>query len=109
VPDYIKSKSVAEETAWEFVKKHNNPFELVCVHPTLVLGPILSGRLPDSMKTLVAMMNGEFPFVPNLHWSIVDVRDVAQAIQKALKAPNANGNRYMLSGENLWFIDMAHV
>jgi len=109
VPSYIKSKSVAEKTAWEFVKKHKNPFELACVHPTLVLGPILSGRSPDSMQMLIAMLDGKYPIIPNLHWSIVDVRDVAQAIQKALKAPNANGGRFMLSGEGLWFLDVANL
>ncbi|ETO11368.1 NAD-dependent epimerase/dehydratase [Reticulomyxa filosa] len=109
VPPYIKSKTLAEETAWAFVKENKPSFELVCVHPTLVIGPILNGRLSDSMTMIKALLSGDYPFIPKVLFSIVDVRDVALAITLALTSPKANAKRYLLSGESVYFDDIAKL
>ena len=47
-------------------------------------------------------MNGKWPFMPKTHVGIVDVRNVAQAHVNALKFDEAQGKRYLLSGESMW-------
>ena len=69
---YAKSKTLAERSAWDFIKNQNeeNPLELSVVNPGPVFGPTLSGNLEGaSMGMFKNMMIGKMPMVCLLYTS----------------------------------------
>ena len=80
MPAYQKSKLKAEQAAWDFVKKleEDKCFELVVVNPCYVQGPMFSAASGAASAFACAnLMEHKMPGVPNITFSIVDVRDVA--------------------------------
>jgi dihydroflavonol-4-reductase len=51
-------------------------------------------------------MKGKVPGVPKLMFGFVDVRDVAEAHLKAIRADNIEGKRIILMQESRWLIDI---
>ncbi len=107
---YHHSKRLAEETAWKFVKEENdkrekqgntNKLELVAINPSWVLGPPLSARLEASSVPLVLKLVTQCKEsgVPGQAYTCVDVRDVARAHVLGMERADANGKRFVLSGE----------
>jgi nucleoside-diphosphate-sugar epimerase len=90
---YEKSKTIAEKAAWEFAASHD--LELATINPGLVLGPILGADLNTSSEAVAKLMNREFPACPDLHFAMVDVRDVATAHLAAMTTPEAAGERFL--------------
>ena len=103
---YIKSKTIAEQSAWEFVKE-NAGIELTTVNPALVLGPALEADYGSSLEVLYLLMSGAYPILPKLGFEIVDVRDVASLHRLAYETPEAAGNRYLCANGFRWFVDIA--
>jgi len=109
---YPKSKLLAEKAAWDFVKNlpPERGLELVTINPSLMIGPLLSASGGDSSRTLITrFLKNELPGVPDLHLSIVDVRDVALAHLRAMTHPGAPGNRYICSSASIWMMDVAKI
>lgn len=97
VNTYIKSKTLAERAAWDFVKTAGvgSP-ELVVINPGAVFGPPLGRDISgQSMTSVDQMLRGKIPMVPNIAFAMVDVRDVAQLHVQALTAPNVQGQRFI--------------
>lgn len=103
---YIKSKTIAEQSAWEFAKEHRD-LELATVNPALVLGPALEADYGSSLEALYLLMTGAYPILPKLGFEIVDVRDVASLHRLAFETPEAAGNRYLCANGFRWFVDIA--
>jgi dihydroflavonol-4-reductase len=77
---YMYSKTVAERAAWRFVADQQRcPFELLTLCPGAVLGPSLSTRPNTTTDVVKDLMNGKSPFIVDMGFNIVDVRDVAAA------------------------------
>ncbi len=93
---YSKSKTLAEQAAWELVD--GSEMELATINPAAVLGPSL-GANPDaqSVQLMTDMITGKMPMYPDLTLGIVDVRDVARLHVKAMTAPGAAGKRFIAS------------
>lgn len=109
---YIKSKTLAEKAAWDFLKElpEEEKFELVTINPTYVMGPVLCGAFTTSMEVVKRLMCREMPMVPKINFAIVDVRDVAASHIAAMTIPEANGKRHITdSGRNLWFSELAGI
>tara|TARA_B100000674_G_C37791354_1_gene891908 strand:- start:57 stop:1076 length:1020 start_codon:yes stop_codon:yes gene_type:complete len=105
VSAYAKSKTLAEQYAWNFVKNQNsqNPMELVVVNPGPVFGPSLSGNLEGtSMKMFKQMLKGEMPMIPQAGMNMSDVRDVAKIQVLALENKEASGNRYLVTTQKAY-------
>jgi nucleoside-diphosphate-sugar epimerase len=103
---YIKSKTIAEKSAWEYADQ-NNDLELATVNPALVLGPALEADYGSSLEALYLLLTGAYPILPKLGFEIVDVRDVAALHRLALETPEAAGNRYLCANGFRWFVDIA--
>lgn len=88
---YPLSKILAENAAWDFVKKNNDPFRMVVINPTLVNGPMLQPSLNTSSGALLDFYKGAHEVVPSGFMSWVDVRDIAKAHVKAMEDESANG------------------
>ncbi len=104
---YVKSKTIAEQSAWTFAR--DNDLELVTVNPALVLGPALEADYGSSLEALYLLMTGAYPILPRLGFEVVDVRDVASLHRLAFESPQAPGNRYLCANGFRWFVDIAKL
>lgn len=93
---YVKSKLAAERAAWDYVNElpAGQEFELVCINPGLVLGPILGSGFGTSALVVHRLLEARDPGVPRMGWPGVDVRDVASAHILAMTHPKAAGERF---------------
>lgn len=107
---YVKSKTLAERAAWDFIGREGGALELSVVNPTAVFGPVLGPDYSSSIQLLKRLMDGAVPGLPNLSYNVVDVRDVADLHLRAMTQPAANGERFLASaGEVMTIEEMAHV
>lgn len=85
---YLKSKTLAERSAWDFVK--GKKLELVTIHPGPVYGPSLSENLSgESMTLFKRILTGELKQMINASINMSDVRDVAKIHVSALEKEEA--------------------
>ena len=110
VQPYMKSKTLAERAAWDFVAREGNGMELAVVNPVGIFGPALNGDLSTSIFLVQAMLDGKMPGTPRLYLGVVDVRDVAELHLRAMTDPAAAGERFLaVAGEAMSFHEMAKV
>ena len=109
VSAYVKSKTMAEKLAWDFVT--NQPLELVVINPGPVFGPTLTGNLNGaSMSMYKDLITGKMPMLPKSSMNMSDVRDVAEIHIKALKNKLAAGKRFIVTTEKPYsFQEMAKI
>jgi dihydroflavonol-4-reductase len=98
---YLKSKTLAEKSAWAFVKdKH---MELVTIHPGPVYGPTLSNDLSgESLSLFKRIITGELKQMIHANINMSDVRDVAKIHVAALENKQASGQRILVTTENAY-------
>jgi dihydroflavonol-4-reductase len=107
---YHYSKVVSEQEAWRLCQAQAR-WDMVTINPGLVLGPSLSGGSDSgSLFLLDEMLKGQFWYgVPNLYFTTVDVREVAQAHVAAAKLPTARGRYVLCDKEMTSFLEMARI
>ena len=105
---YVRSKTIAERAAWDLVREDGDVGRLAVVNPSAILGPVLSGDLSYSLQVITRMLKG-MPGVPRLGFSFVDVRDVADLQIRAMRAPEAAGERFLAAGPFLWLSEVAGI
>ena len=108
---YSKSKTLAEQAAWEFVKspENKNGLELVCVNPSNVFGPVLDNRHHTSTEWFLTLMRHEIPGLTRTQLHFVDVRDLVEMIEKAMITPNAAGKRFIANGASIQLQEFALI
>lgn len=99
IPAYIKSKTLAELAAWEFIDREGGDLELTVINPVGIFGPVLGKDYSSSIRIIQQMMSGEMASIPNLSFGIVDVRDVADIHIKAMISPAAKGERFLAASD----------
>jgi dihydroflavonol-4-reductase len=110
ITPYVKSKTLAERAAWDFMKTDGGKLELAVVNPVGILGPALSKDVSTSVELAIALMDGAMPGIPNLSFGLVDVRDVADLHLRAMTNPAAKGERFLaIAGAAMSFPQMADV
>jgi nucleoside-diphosphate-sugar epimerase len=67
------------------------------------MGPAFIGAGFSSGEIVSKFMEGEYPGVPKVMISLVDVRDVAEAHLQAIKKPEAANKRFVLVSDSVWF------
>jgi len=105
---YAKSKTLAEKTAWSFVRE-NPDIKLTTINPGMVLGPALDTKIGTSLQVIQRLMRGKDPLVPRLGFPIVDVRDVAAMHVRALQTPESAGSRFIATERFMWMQDIAAI
>ncbi|WP_138418081.1 NAD-dependent epimerase/dehydratase family protein [Sinomonas gamaensis] len=101
---YVRSKTIAERSAWDFIDKEGGGLELSVVNPVAVLGPVLGADYSNSIRIVIALMKGWLPVAPPVWMNVVDVRDVVDLHLKAMTAPGAAGQRFIaVAGEPISF------
>lgn len=97
VQPYMKSKTLAERAAWDFMAREGGEMELSVVNPVAVFGPVPGPNLSTSVNLVRAMLAGEMPACPRIWFGVVDARDVADLHLKAMTEPAAAGQRFLAS------------
>jgi nucleoside-diphosphate-sugar epimerase len=92
---YVKSKTLAEPAAWDFIAKEGRGLELSVVNPVAVMGPVLAPDFSTSIQILKRMLDGAAPGCPRINFGVVDVRDVADLHIRAMTDPAAKGERFL--------------
>ncbi len=105
---YVKSKTLAERAAWDFIAKEGGALELSVVNPVGVFGPVLGPDFSTSIQLVQRMLNGAMPGVPRLYFGAVDVRDVADLHLRCMTNPAAKGERFLaVAGDFVSLFEMA--
>lgn len=109
VQPYIKSKTIAERAARDWVAANGGAMAFCSVNPVAVLGPVYDGDLSASVEFVRRFLAGEIPAIPNIGLSIVDVRDVASLHVLALEADaeTIRDERFAASEQFQWMGDVA--
>jgi nucleoside-diphosphate-sugar epimerase len=107
---YVKSKTLAERAAWDFIAKEGGGLELSVINPVGVFGPVLGPDYSTSILLVQRLMDGAMPGCPQLYFGAVDVRDVADLHIRAMTHPAANGERFLaVAGDFISMLDIAKV
>jgi nucleoside-diphosphate-sugar epimerase len=110
VQPYVKSKTLAERAAWDFLAREGGRLELSVVNPVAVFGPALGPDYSTSLLVVQRLMDGAIPGCPKIYLGVVDVRDVADLHLRAMAHPAARGERFLaVSGDFLSMRDIARV
>jgi nucleoside-diphosphate-sugar epimerase len=105
VSAYVKSKTLAERAAWQFVADEGGGLELAVVNPVAVFGPVLGPQLSASVQVVQGM-----PGCPRLYFGVVDVRDVVDLHIRAMMHPAAKGERFLaVAGDFMPLVAIARV
>ncbi len=105
---YVKSKTMAEQAAWDFVEKHPE-MQLTTINPVFVLGPGVDGNFGSSLEIIQRLVRRKDPAMPRISFPIVDVRDIALMHIRAMERDEAIGRRFIGSSDTLWFTGIAQA
>lgn len=111
VSAYIKSKTLAEQAAWEYIRNSGGKLELSVINPVGIYGPLLSTKhLSSSVLVVKQLLDGSLKACPKKYFNAVDVRDVAGLHIIAMTHPQAAGERFLaLAGKCLSLYDAAMI
>lgn len=107
---YVKSKTLAERAAWDFIASEGGALELSVVNPVGVFGPVLGPDYSTSILLVQRLMDGAMPGCPRLVFGAVDVRDVASMHIECMTNPAAKGERFLaVAGDFLSIVQIARI
>jgi dihydroflavonol-4-reductase len=111
IQPYIKSKTVAEKAAWNFMKTDGRSMELTVINPVGIFGPVIGSISSASIEGVVkGVVDGAVKENAPFTFGIIDVRDVADIHIKAMEHPAAAGQRFLASSEGaMSFYDVAEL
>jgi nucleoside-diphosphate-sugar epimerase len=110
VRPYVKSKTLAERAAWDFIAREGGALELSVVNPVAVFGPALGADYSTSILLVQRLMDGALPGCPRISFGVVDVRDVADLHLRAMSDAAAKGERFLaVSGDFMAVVEIAKV
>jgi nucleoside-diphosphate-sugar epimerase len=110
VTAYVKSKTLAERAAWDFILREGGALELAAVNPVGVFGPVLGADFSTSIEIVKRLMDGALPGLPAISFGAVDVRDVADLHLRAMTDPAAKGERFLaVAGSFVTVRDVAEI
>ncbi|GAB4028902.1 SDR family oxidoreductase [Spirosoma koreense] len=105
---YVKSKTLAEQAAWEFIRTQGDPLELAVINPVGIFGPLLGADFSASVQLINQLLAGQIKACPQVYFNVVDVRDVAHLHVLAMTSPQAKGERFLaLAGPCLSMHELA--
>ena len=106
---YVKSKTIAERAARDWMEAEGGDMEFVSVNPSMVLGPVEDPDFSPSVEVVRQLLAGDVPMAPDLGFAIVDTRDTAELHVKCLEEPGLGGERFLAAGKFYKFIDVAKM
>jgi nucleoside-diphosphate-sugar epimerase len=110
VTAYVRSNTLAERAAWDFIAREGGALELAAVNPVGVFGPVLGPDYTTSIHIVQRMLDGAIPGTPRLSFGVVDVRDVADLHLRAMTHLAAKGQRFLaVAGDFMTLQEIAQL
>lgn len=106
---YVKSKTISERAARDWVAEQGGDMEYVSVNPSMVLGPVDDADFSPSVEAVRQVLAGAMPMAPDLGFAVVDTRDVAGLHVRCLEEPGLGGERFLAAGRFLKIIEIADI
>lgn len=106
---YIRSKTVAERAARDWVAAEGQGMEFCSICPSVVLGPVWSSDYSASLVLVKKLLDGSMAATPDIGFGVVDVRDVADLHVRALNAPQMAGERFIANSRFMKLHEVAAV
>ncbi len=99
---YIRSRTISEKMAWEFINsQENKTLELCTIHPGFIVGPLLHDEIRGiSAKKFKSIFTKRIFLSPNRYVNCVDVRDIAKLQVAAIKSDLVSGKRILCISSN---------
>lgn len=104
--NYMRSKVVAERTAWELINNQNKT-KLTTILPGAIIGPFMDGRRSSTDMIFEMFFKGTPS--PNAIYPVADVRDLADLHVLAMESEQANGQRFIAESEEITMPEMAKL
>jgi nucleoside-diphosphate-sugar epimerase len=111
ITPYIRSKTVAERAARDWLAEQGAGLEFCTINPSVVLGPVWSGDFSASVLIIRKLLDGSLAACPDIGFGVVDVRDLADLHLRALSAPAERvvGERFIANGRFMKLREVAEV
>jgi dihydroflavonol-4-reductase len=115
---YAQAKFLADQEVRKFIKENKYlPFEISSISPTWVVGNPLSQRKDSTsagMQYLIKNKLAPNPFVEMLFatdamFSMIDVRDVAEAVYQSATTKGIHGKNYLIANESYTVSDISRM
>ena len=106
---YYRSKTMAEQAAWDFIAGDSSGMTLSTICPGAILGPVLEKDFGTSANIVIKLMDGSAPALPRIGYDLVDVRSVADLHICAMEREEAAGERWIATTESLSFKRIADI
>jgi len=106
---YRRSKILAERAAWDFMAGSTGAMTFTTILPGAVFGPVLRQDNLGSVEIIHRLLEGRPAGIPRLGFWVVDVRDLAELHIRAMTAPQAAGQRFIVAGDFMWMEDIAKM
>ncbi|QMW22995.1 SDR family oxidoreductase [Sandaracinobacteroides saxicola] len=106
---YVRSKTIAERAARDWMAANGAGMEFVTINPGLVLGPVQNADHSASVEVMVKLLSGALPGTPNFGFPVTDLRDIADAHVRAMTTPGLAGERFLCAGQFLWMREIAAI
>lgn len=106
---YVKSKTVAERAARDWIAAEGGEMEFVSVNPSMVLGPVESADFSASVEVVKQLLDGSAPMAPDLGFAVVDIRDVADLHVRCIEEPGLAGERFLAAGKFYKMIEIGEM
>ena len=88
--------------------RSNAEDRLATINPGAIIGPALNDDHSYSLQTIQRLLAG-MPAAPQLGFTFVDVRDVADLHIRALTDPAAGGERFIATDRFLWMAQVGAI
>ena len=117
-PPYAQAKFLAGQEVRKFINAHPDlPFEISSISPTFVVGNSLSNRKDSTSggmqyfikNKIVANPFVEMLFATNTMFSMIDVRDVAEAVYQSATTKGIHGKNYLIANESYTVSDISRM
>lgn len=106
---YVKSKTIAERAARDWIAATGGGIEFVSVNPAMVLGPVDDADFSPSVEVVRQLLSGAMPMAPDLGFAVVDTCDVADLHVRCLEEPGLAGERFLAAGRFMKLIEVGQV
>ena len=115
---YAQAKFMADQEVRNFINRHPDlPFEITSISPTWVVGNSLSNRGDSTSGGMQYLIKNKIPanpfiemlFATDARFSMIDVRDVAEAVFQAATTKGIHGKNYLIANESYAVSDISRM
>ncbi len=115
---YAQAKFMADQEVRKFINENPDlSFEISSISPTFVVGNSLSNRSDSTSAGMQYLIKNKIPanpfiemlFATDAMFSMIDVRDVAEAVYQSATTKGIHGKNYLIANESYTVSDISRM